>query len=135
MSGIPMRICVFFFFFKKAFLLVLKRLHLQVFARRCRLVCDQPLSAAAHVHACMSLWPGEGCALHFNIPSLARDVCKGFSLFLFSGFPPRSPPTCAASVSICLIVLWERGITLCIIPPALGTRVLKSGSLLNLELT
>lgn len=89
MSGIPMSGSVFR---KKAFLLILKRQHLQVFARRCWLgVCDRPLSAAAHVHACMSLWPGEGCALHFNIPSLTHDVCKGFSLFLFSDFPPRSP--------------------------------------------
>ncbi len=42
-----------------------------------------PLSAAL---VRMSWRPGEGCALHFNIPSLTGDVCEGFSLFLFSDF-------------------------------------------------
>lgn len=91
----------------------------------------RPLSAA-HVHACMSLWLGEGCALHFNIPFFTGDVC--FSLFLFFDF------SFAVLVShyqclYLLTVLWDWGITLCKIPLKLRHRSFKLGTLLNTKPT
>lgn len=81
-------------------------------------VCDTttanvPPLSAAHVHACMSRWPGEGCALHFNIRSLTTDICTGFfPLFLFFDFFP--PPHLALSESPSFLTIpWERRITSC----------------------
>lgn len=83
-----------------------------------------PLSAA-HVHACMSWWPGEGCALHFNIPSLTTDICTGFFLSSHSLIFPSHSPSCTITVPVFRSVLWERRITLCKNPTYTETQVLK----------
>lgn len=123
MPGLQKSISSDFSVFHLSCLSRFKRLHPWVFAALWLSVW--PLSAAL-AHACMSWWPGEGCVSRFNIPSLTGDVCKGFSLFLFFHFPSQSL-FCTISVSIFLTVLWERGITLCIILHVLRRRSLKPG--------